>query len=301
MIWLILVSLLWAFSFSLIGHVLNGVDANFVALVRLAISLLVFLPLMRTRRLGRRQLLALLGVGALQFGVMYVAYINAYGYLKPAEIALFTVFTPLYCTLINDLLRKRLHVVFLLTTLLAVAGAAVLKWVELDSSGLWMGFGLMQLSNICFAFGQIGYKKIMGDDPKLKNTQVFGLLYMGGAAVAGLWAGATVDWMQVSLTSQQWLTLIYLGAIASGVGFFLWNYGATKVNAGSLAIMNNLKIPLAVGVAVLVVPEKQFDDPLNFVVGGSMILAALALNEWAARKLRRRQASPKASLANESD
>ena len=42
-----------------------------------------------------------------------------------------------------------------------------------------------------------------------------------------------------------------LGVIASGVGFFLWNVGATRVSASTLAVMNNAKVPLGVTVALL--------------------------------------------------
>jgi drug/metabolite transporter (DMT)-like permease len=47
------------------------------------------------------------------------------------------------------------------------------------------------------------------------------------------------------------VVLLYLGALASGVGFFLWNIGVTKTGTGTLAVMNNAKIPLAVGCSLL--------------------------------------------------
>ena len=43
--------------------------------------------------------------------------------------------------------------------------------------------------------------------------------------------------------------------LASGVGFFLWNLGATRVGAGTLAVMNNAKIPLSIAVSLLVFGE----------------------------------------------
>ena len=46
---LLLVSLLWAFSFSLIKRHLGGLDSSFVAAVRLGLALLVFLPFVRLR------------------------------------------------------------------------------------------------------------------------------------------------------------------------------------------------------------------------------------------------------------
>jgi drug/metabolite transporter (DMT)-like permease len=69
--------------------------------------------------------------------------------------------------------------------------------------------------------------------------------------------------------------------IASGVGFFLWNYGARRVNAGTLAVFNNLKVPLAVAVSLIFFGESA--DPLRLALGGGIVLAALFLNERLAR------------------
>ena len=59
----------------------------------------------------------------------------------------------------------------------------------------------------------------------------------------------------LAITGPQALTLLYLGAVASGLGFFLWNQGATHVNAGTLAVMNNAKVPLGIAASLLVFGE----------------------------------------------
>ena len=35
-------------------------------------------------------------------------------------------------------------------------------------------------------------------------------------------------------TTLQWGILVFLGVVASGIGYFMWNYGATQVDAGTL-------------------------------------------------------------------
>lgn len=44
---------------------------------------------------------------------------------------------------------------------------------------------------------------------------------------------------------------LYPGVVASGGGFYLWNTGAVEVKPGVLAVMNNLKSPLAVVMSVI--------------------------------------------------
>ena len=71
MVLLLAVSILWALSFGLITRV-SALGAPFVAAVRTLLALAVFLPLVRARGLRGRQVLLLAGIGALQFGVMYL-------------------------------------------------------------------------------------------------------------------------------------------------------------------------------------------------------------------------------------
>ena len=288
MIYLLVVSLVWAFSFGLIKNQLAGLDANFIAAARLLISLLVFLPFLRIKELPRKQAVSLMVAGAVQYGIMYVAYNYSFHYLKAYEVALFTIVTPIYVTLINDVINRRLQRLSLLAAILAVAGTAVVKRGGVLQSEILTGFLIVQISNLGFAFGQVYYKKIMAEVPQIKfsNLQVFGLLYLGGFLTAGLSAAFFTPWQQFTITSNQVLVLLYLGAISSGVCFFLWNVGARKVNTGTLAIFNDLKVPLAVTVSLVFFGETA--NLFNLSIGGAVVLSALLLNEWGVKRQKQR-------------
>jgi drug/metabolite transporter (DMT)-like permease len=75
--------------------------------------------------------------------------------------------------------------------------------------------------------------------------------------------------------------LLYLGAVASGLGFFLFNAGARRTDIGTLAIFNNAKIPLAILASALVFHEHV--DWLRLAAGGVVIALALGLNGWVVR------------------
>jgi drug/metabolite transporter (DMT)-like permease len=250
---LVLVSLVWAFSFSLIKRHLGGVDSTFVATTRLGLSLLVFLPLLRFRGLTVRTALGLAGIGALQFGVMYLAYIESFRYLRAYEAALFTITTPLFVTLLADALDRTLRPWALAAALLAVAGTAAIALKSTDLRLTLAGLALVQFSNATFAAGQVFYRRLRARQPALRDHQVFALLYAGAFAVAAA-AMATRE-VSIDLRTPQLLTLLYLGLLASGGGFFLWNVGATRVSAGTLAVMNNAKVPLGVAVALFAFGE----------------------------------------------
>ena len=274
---LLLVSLLWAFSFGLIKGQLVGLDSSFVAAVRLALALLVFLPFLRLRDVGTKTALSLAGIGAVQFGLMYLAYIESFRYLRAYEAALFTITTPILVTLFADALDRTLRIRALLAALLAVGGAALVVVKSAEVNVTLMGLGLIQLSNAAFAIGQVLYRRLMLRDTTLRDRDVFGLPYAGAFAVA-LGAALVRGNPCADLTPPQAWTLLYLGVIPSGVGFFLWNVGATRVTAGTLAVMNNAKVPLAVAVSLVVFGESA-DLPRLLGAGALMALAV-----WLAEK-----------------
>ncbi|MBB3189800.1 carboxylate/amino acid/amine transporter [Halomonas cerina] len=281
--YLVGITILWAFSFSLIGVYLAGqVDSYFAVLTRIALAALVFLPFLRPRLLQGRQRLTLMGLGAIQLGVMYIFFYQSFLLLSVPEVLLFTIFTPLYIALLDDALFRRFTPFHLVTAGLAVLGAAVIRYQELDS-GFWLGFLVVQGANLCFALGQVGYRRLSASLPaSLPRHSVFGWFYLGALAVAlpaFVLLGSTAA---LPTTGVQWGVLAWLGLVASGVGYFLWNLGATRVDAGALAIMNNALIPAGLLVN-LVIWNRDADLP-RLALGGAIIVGSLALNEWWLRR-----------------
>lgn len=71
--YLIVVTVLWALSFSLIGEYLAGqVDSYFAVLTRVLLAGAIFLPLLRPQRLAKGFMAGVTLTGALQFGVTYI-------------------------------------------------------------------------------------------------------------------------------------------------------------------------------------------------------------------------------------
>ncbi|MCX4025987.1 DMT family transporter [Endozoicomonas sp. SM1973] len=286
MYYLVGVTLLWAFSFSLIGVYLAGqVDAYFSVLTRIILASLVFLPFLRKQWLKPGLMLKLMGVGAVQLGMMYVFYYQSFLLLTVPEVLVFTIFTPIYVTLAYDLLAGRFSPIYLLTAGLAVLGAAVMRYDNLTQDYV-LGFFVVQAANLCFALGQVGYKVIMQrESEQLPQHAVFGCFYLGALVVA-LVAWGVMGQPKYPESGLQWGILLWLGIVASGVGYFLWNKGATLVNAGALAIMNNALIPAGILVNLLIWNRNA--DILKLCLGGSFILIALLLNEYLAKRFERR-------------
>jgi drug/metabolite transporter (DMT)-like permease len=277
MLILLIVSLVWAFSFGLVKRV-AGLDATAVVTMRLLLAFLVFLPFFRRGRLGGAAMLRLAAVGALQFGLMYLLYQRSYAFLQAYEVALFTITTPLLVALIDAAVERRWRTRYAVAALLSVAGAAVIVWKSVEDRGIMTGFLLVQLANLCFAGGQVAWRKERVRLPVgTSDASVFALLFAGALVLAFAFSLAQTKWGDFVPTHEQWLILLYLGAIASGVCFFLWNFGGARVTSGMLAVFNNAKIPLGVAASILVFHEQA--DLRKLVAS----LALMGLGVWLAR------------------
>lgn len=275
--YLIAVSLLWAFSFGLIKGRLAGLDSAFISAVRLGLALLVFLPFFRLKGLTLRQALTLSVLGAVQFGLMYLAYNESFKHLQAHEVALLTLTTPVFVTLLGDALARTFRIRALAAALLAVGGTGVVVFHGQDFLPTLPGLVLVQLSNLAFAVGQVGYKRFRESQPRLRDRDIFALLYAGAFALTLPLALFRSDPATFNLTLAQSLTLLYLGVLASGAGFFLWNIGATRVGTGALAVMNNAKIPLAVACSLVFFGETA--DLPRLVISLVLLSAAVWLAE----------------------
>lgn len=281
MAYLFAVTLLWAFSFSLIGVYLAGqVDPWFSVLMRIALATLVFLPFLRVRHVNFNTAIKLMVIGAVQLGLMYVFYYHSFLYLSVPEVLLFTVMTPIYVTLINDVLRRQFSASFLLSAFIATSGAVAIRYNGINEDFI-LGFLLVQSANVCFALGQVGYKRLL-TDRNLDQKSIFAWFFMGALVVASVCYLFFGDAEKLPSTPLQWGILIYLGTIASGVGYFAWNKGATMVNVGALAVMNNLLIPAGLFVNLFLWGEGV--DMLRLLIGGGIIFIALVLNQIMTKK-----------------
>ncbi len=281
--YLVAITILWAFSFSLIGVYLAGqVDAYFSVLTRVALATVIFLPFIR--RVPLALAVKLMVLGAIQLGCMYVFYYKSFLLLSVPEVLIFTILTPVYVTLIYDLLQRRFSYRYLVTALVAVLGAAIIRYSTIGSE-IFTGFLVVQGANICFAIGQVGYKVLLQrEDLPLPQRAIFGYFYLGALAVT------TATWFlfgnpaKLPTTSLQWEILLYLGLVASGLGYFFWNKGATKVDAGTLAIMNNALVPAGLLVNLLI--WNRDANLTRLCIGGAVLLFSLVLHEYWGKKRR---------------
>jgi drug/metabolite transporter (DMT)-like permease len=158
-----------------------------------------------------------------------------------------------------------------------VIGAGVIVWQNMSFDMIVKGVVLMETTNCSFALGQVLWKKYIGE----AESNIMASAYFGATLFVLPFALVCVDFGSLSLTTGQILSILYLALIPTGIGFWLWNKGADKVKYSTLAVMNNLKIPLGVLFSLVIFHEKI--NVLNFVIGSSIIVLAIVILHYALR------------------
>lgn len=286
--YLILTTVLWAFSFSLIGVYLAGhVDPWFSAMSRTCLASLLFIPFLiacvKKSKLEIKNILALMAIGGIQLGAMYGFYYQSFLLLSVPEVLFFTIFTPIYIMLIYDILAKKFSKLSWISAILSVVGAWFIKSTATTPEH-WLGFLMVQGANFCFALGQVTYKHLYQHRfQSISQHYIFGWFYIGASLVSTLTYTLFGNPEKLPQTSQQWLILLYLGLVASGAGYFLWNVGATKVKASTLAVMNNMLIPA--GIFVNIWLWERSTDTSSLLIGSIILITALSCSELSLPKL----------------
>ncbi|MCB1043010.1 MAG: EamA family transporter [Acidobacteria bacterium] len=266
MAYLVLASLLWAVPFGLIKRTLTDVDPTLVAWIRLVLACLAFAGFLRPA--PWKQASKWMLIGAVQFGAMYVLYIRAFQYLSGSEVALLTITTPLWVSLMVE--GRRSTRLWCAAGIAVFAAALLQKTWNLRSLTL-VGILLVQLANVCFAWGQLRYRKWCSN--QRPEAGMMAWLYLGALVVPTVMLA--FGSFHLPSRPDQWGALLYLGLVPTALGFYLWNRGSRFVPAAVLAVANNLKIPLAILLAWTVFGEKRPD--LVFLASAVLFGVAFAI------------------------
>ncbi len=265
MIYLILVSILWSFSFGIIKYGLSGIDSSFISLVRNLIAFLFFASLTLYNFKKFIFDIKLISIGAIQFGLMYVLYIQSYQYLPAYLIATFTITTPIFIGIFSQLFQnKSFSLSGIFSILLVVLGSLMMRFNIVNPLDYWLGFFLIQCANICFAIGQIMFKKWYSKNTSVDIIYNFSQMFFGAVLITSMFS--IINSTNIGmLNTYNLFALLFLGLFSTGFGFLAWNLGSLQVSNERLAVMNNVVIPIAIFNSFLIFGEAI--NPMLFVPG----------------------------------
>ncbi len=272
MIWLVFASLIWSFSPGFIKGLSTHMDPFVLGVLRMAIAFVASMFFLRERHsvaVADRRLW--FKVGFIQLGVMYAPYLWSFSFLKAHEAVLFTMTSPIFVAILSMLRSRVWQGRVFNAAVLAMAGGLVVAWKQTESQNLFIGALLVQLSNILFVYGQ----SLISGRPQSswREYRLTLPFYFFGAFVGSFvclllslpWRGIP----SVTLQYQDAFVLLWLGVVASGLGFWLWNRGVMLVTAGQLAVATDIKLPISIAVSLIVFGEQA--DLVRLSIGAGLI------------------------------
>jgi len=269
---LLLMSIIWAVNYSVIKYgtsvvpplAYNGVRIMIAAIALLAIALLWGGPAP-----ARRDLLALLALGALGNGVYQVFFVEGLARTRAGEAALVVGASPALMALIGRLrgverVDRRGGIGIALSMFgvaLIVLSRAAAGSPSANASGDTGGSGggslagdlLVLCGGVCWAVYTI---LLIPYTKRLSGWWVAALTIVGGSLILALVGGAdiiSVNWF--SLTKNAWAAILYSGLGALVIAYLLWYHGVRVVGPTRTALYGNLQPLIALLVAWLTLGE----------------------------------------------
>jgi drug/metabolite transporter (DMT)-like permease len=276
---MITVMTVWGSTFVVTKQVVAEIPPLSLSFIRVAIGALVLLPvgIYRFRRTLPRPRLpmgAIAGLSAIGVAIYYLSFNAAMSMISAAQSALVQSCIPAMTALTGIvMLRERATRTRLLGVGLSIAGVLI---VFSGATGNALasslpGNLLMLVSVVAWGIYTALAKRIADHDPLVVTT----LIITGGALMLLPFALVEMHGRPLpDISAEVWIAVTYLGAVASGAAYLVYNYALRHMDAGQAGVFANL-IPI-VGVlsGVLVLHE-----PLSAraILGGCIVMLGVAV------------------------
>ncbi len=253
---------------------LFGVTARMV--IGLACLLPVILLARRKLPIDRKAWLTYLAIAVQIYGAMLSVYWAAQ-FIPSGWISVIFGLTPMLTALLSALWlsERSLGILQFISYALGLAGLFVMFGTALDiSRDAAMGIGGVTLASFLQSASSVLVKRIGAALPSV--TQVTGGLLVAVPLYLLTWYRGDGVWPD-TIPVQSLLSIVYLGAIATTIGFALYYYVLTHVPATKVAL-----ITLVTPVMSLLIGNAINSEPLNekILIGASLIMGALLLHQY---------------------
>ena len=255
------------------GGGIAGQYPFWLAALRFIIAgLILFIPAVRQLRgrpLNGRDIILLAGLGLLGVTLMSSLYHLAITFLPANVAALVFSCNPVFVVLFAPLvLPEKITTRKLISVAVCLTGICVLAYER--AAGLSaLGLLLMLTAIVIFALYTVLFKKITPRFGALPVTAFAGLA--GGLCILPLAFGFEGFPLTVYGTAD-WLGIAYLSLIGTALGYFLFIYGISHVEASAGAMAFFLKPFLAALFAWMILDESL---TLPMLAGGAFILGGM--------------------------
>jgi len=276
-------SIIFGFSFMMSKIALEYVTPVGLIAYRFLLAFIVFEILKLTRvikiNINKKALLSIVLVAIFQ-PVLYFLF-ETFGLAKTtsAEAGLMIALIPIFVTILSTFILKEkplfLQVIFILISVSGVVLIQVFK-SGLNFESASIGFGLLLLAVISAALFNIASRSAAKDHKPHEITYV--MMILGAVSFNGIYLIQLLIENDLSryfsnLSNPAVIfPILYLGIIASIIGFFLVNYSLNKLPAHISSVYSNISTIVAVIAGAIFLNEDLY---FYHIIGGVMIITGV--------------------------
>lgn len=276
------VAIIWGLSFVAASMVLTTLQPITLATIRFIIAAAIYSPVIvweyrKGHRPTRTDLKELAVLGFLSISIYFWLQYTGVQYAGAGISAvLATGFTPVLTSITGTiLLKERVTAKKGTGIALGLAGVALIALPKIVVGNVdWLfllGVVCLMGNAVCWSTYSTLSRRLMKrvGNPLMVTayTTLLGVIFLIPLSFTG-------DWGAVSaVTTQQWMSILYLAVACSCVGYFLWNYTLSKLEAVKATVFLYLE-PVAAFIGSFLL-FAQVPSPLTIVGGTAILIGAL--------------------------
>jgi drug/metabolite transporter (DMT)-like permease len=281
----ITVAIIWGLSFVAASAILTTIAPLILATIRFIIAASLFSPVIvweywRGNRPSITDLKELALLGLLSMSIYFwLQYTGVQHAGAGISAVLATGFTPVLTGIAGTvLLKERVTAKKGAGIALGLTGVALIALPKIVIGSVdWLfllGVACLLGNAVCWSMYSTLSRRLMKriGNPLMVTayTTLFGLLFLIPLSL-------TSDWGAVArLTTDQWLSILYLAVVCSCIGYFLWNYTLSKLEAVKATVWLYLE-PVAAFIGSFAL-FGQVPTALTLIGGAAIIIGAFLTN-----------------------
>lgn len=273
---------LWGGMFVVSRVVLRYIPALPLVELRIIIALVVLAPFAIRQHIWRltvRQVAAIALIGIVGYTASLSLQFIGTAATSASLGSLITASSPSFIVLFSALGGERPTRRNLGALAVALVGVTLIAGIDVPGGVSLIGIGALVAAALTWALYTVLGRRL-ARSVSLLATLYWGLL-AGGIALLPLAVPTWPDLSQLSL--GVWLGVVYLGAVAMALAFFLWNYGFAHLAPDTGAVFGLLQPVVGTALGALLLGERL---TLLTALGGMLILAGAALAGLGATRTR---------------
>lgn len=279
---IVLQQIIASFSHIVAKDITSDIIPTTVLFIRASIAAFVYLVWIFFKKkykikIEKSDYFKLIILGLINIPINQFLFFQSISRTTAPNVSLAYALTPIFVFIIAFFyLKEKLSIKRLLGIVIAVFGTIILlseKGLKFTEDGIY-GDILALIASLSWAFYTIIGKQLI---QKYNPIYITGLsMIIGFILYIPIFLFLDVQFEGVVISNINWLQLVYLGTFTSAIGYAIWYYALTKIDASKLSVFNNLQPALTAILSLLI-----FGTPITaiFVIGGTMIIAGVFITQ----------------------